>query len=97
MPVSVVLPPDLLKSKFYEERYIKVNETHYEYRTKDKSPCAGCQGTSKNPLIYGVSEPTGIGSIKIGQYDPLWMRNAPKLMLFDPSSALFLDNRRINP
>ena len=59
----------------------------------------GCfiKGTSKNPLIYGVSEPTGIGSTKIGQYDPLWMRNAPKLMLFDPSSALFLDNRRINP
>ena len=33
----------LRKSKFCEERYIKVNETHYEYRTKDQSPCAGCR------------------------------------------------------
>jgi hypothetical protein len=33
----------LRKSKSCEERYIKVNETHYEYRTKDQSPCSGCR------------------------------------------------------
>ncbi|MEZ5489157.1 MAG: hypothetical protein R3F50_02420 [Gammaproteobacteria bacterium] len=33
----------LQKSKSCEERYIKANETHYEYRTKDQSPTSGCR------------------------------------------------------
>lgn len=33
----------LHKSKSCEERYIKVNETHYEYRTKDQPPTSGCR------------------------------------------------------
>ena len=54
-------------------------------------------GTSKNTFIRGVFDPVGIGSMKIGQYDPFDVKNALKLMAFYPSSAFFLGNRRINP
>jgi len=53
--------------------------------------------TSKNTFIRGVFDPVGIGSMKIGQYDPFDVKNALKLMAFYPSSAFFLGNRRINP
>ena len=55
------------------------------------------KGTSKNTFIRGVFDPVGIGSMKIGQYDPFDVKNALKLMAFYPSSAFFLGNRRINP
>ena len=33
----------LRKSKSYDERYIKVNQSYYEYRTKDQSAYSGCR------------------------------------------------------
>lgn len=35
--------PRLQKSKTCQIRYIKVNKTHYEYRTKTQSPYSGCR------------------------------------------------------
>lgn len=37
----------LRKSKTCAERYIKVNETYYEYRTKEQSPNSGCRTIPK--------------------------------------------------
>ena len=62
-----------------------------------KCPLPLVKGTSKNTFIRGVFDPVGIGSMKIGQYDPFDVKNALKLMAFYPSSAFFLGNRRINP
>ena len=33
----------LRKSKTCHERFIKVTQIHYEYRTKDQSPNSGCR------------------------------------------------------
>ena len=43
MGVMITSGNRLRKNKSCEERYIKVNETYYEYRTKDQSTSSGCR------------------------------------------------------